>query len=142
MAIKYFIILILLPLLILYSFNNLYNQQNWFYDLPIVIYNFFWFFGCIKMIPQLIINFKLKSINNQPIRTIFVRFLCVLISQIGFLIGVHQYDLIDYTIRKYPELILSCGLTYFVNLIYLYQYYRYNRIDRIDRIETIKQKTF
>jgi len=118
-AMKY-LMYVLMPLYIAYIIYSLIYEEHkgWYSFFLQTQVGFIYVFGFIQMTPQLYINYKLKSVEHLPWRTLIYKFLNTIVD-----------DLFAFVITMPWLKRLSCFRDDIIFLIYLYQ----RRIYRIDK---------
>lgn len=111
---------VLYPLLVIYAvYSLLYNDHKGWYSYIInTLVQAVYMFGFITMTPQLYINYKLKSVEHLPWRTLGYRFFNTIID-----------DLFSFIITMPTMHRLSCFRDDIIFFIYLYQRWIY-KVDK------------
>mmetsp|Transcript_18043 Transcript_18043/g.12989 ORF Transcript_18043/g.12989 Transcript_18043/m.12989 type:complete len:155 (+) Transcript_18043:1441-1905(+) len=110
----------LYPIMFCYSiYSMLYNEHKGWYSYVLnTLVGAIYLFGFIQMTPQLYINYRLKSVEHMPQRTMVYRFLNTIID-----------DLFSFIIVMPTMHRISCFRDDVIFVIYLYQRYIY-RVDK------------
>lgn len=109
----------LYPIVVCYSVYSLvYDQyKGWYSWLIGSLVGSVYMFGFLAMVPQVILNYKLKSVAHMPMRSLAFKFLNTVID-----------DLFSFIIPMPTLHRLACFRDDVVFLIYMYQFYTY-RVD-------------
>ena len=107
----------LYPLILVYTvYSLMYTQHKGWYSFILgTAVGAIYVYGFILMTPQLYINYKLKSVEHMPQRTLFYRFLNTIID-----------DLFSFIISMPTMHRISCFRDDLIFVIYLYQRYTYS----------------
>jgi hypothetical protein len=99
------------PVMGIYTvYSAVYNDhKGWYSFILNTLVGGIYLFGFIQMTPQLYINYKLKSVEHMPQRTLFYKFLNTIID-----------DLFSYIITMPTMHRLSCFRDDIIFVIYLY----------------------
>lgn len=92
------------------AYSAIYNEhKSWYSFILNTLVGAIYLFGFIQMTPQLYINYKLKSVEHMPQKTLFYRFLNTIID-----------DLFSFIITMPTMHRLSCFRDDLIFVIYLY----------------------
>jgi hypothetical protein len=108
------------PLMVIYTiYSAVYNSHKSWYNFVLnTLVGGIYLFGFIQMTPQLYINYKLKSVEHLPQKTLFYKFLNTIID-----------DLFSFIITMPTMHRISCFRDDIIFVIYLYQRWIY-RVDK------------
>jgi len=108
------------PLMACYTvYSVVYNEhKGWYSFILNTLVGGIYLFGFIQMTPQLYINYRLKSVEHMPSKTLFYRFLNTIID-----------DLFSFIITMPTMHRISCFRDDFIFVIYIYQRWIY-RVDK------------
>ena len=109
-----------IPLIGCYAVYSLfYNEhKSWYSFILNTLVGFIYTFGFINMVPQLYINYRLKSVEHMPARALTYRFLNTIID-----------DLFSFIITMPTLHRIACFRDDVIFVIYLYQRWIY-RVDK------------
>jgi len=108
------------PMILCYTVYSLFYKEHkgWYSFILNTLVGVIYVFGFIQMTPQLYINYRLKSVEHMPQKTLFYRFLNTIID-----------DLFSFIITMPTMHRISCFRDDVIFVIYLYQRYQY-KVDK------------
>ena len=109
-----------------YSANYILNK-SWFMFVLNTLVGGIYMFGFIQMTPQLYINYKLKSVEHMPQKTLFYKFLNTIID-----------DLFSFIITMPTMHRISCFRDDIIFVIYMYQRWIY-KVDETRGVHASEQ---